>query len=98
MSVCWVTVSMTGIQKRPDRCVEYCRSSGFYDAPGKEDPAYLESYLESAYNHNSSFDNGLFILDAQGRGLADYPAGAIFGERIFRFGNIFKRPGMKNDR
>jgi diguanylate cyclase (GGDEF)-like protein len=52
---------------------------------------YLESYLESAYTHNSSFDNGLFILDGQGRGLADYPAGTDFRGKDFSFREYFQK-------
>ena len=51
----------------------------------------LESYLQSAYNHNSNFDNGFFILDAQGRGLADYPAGADFRGKDFSFREYFQK-------
>jgi thymidylate synthase len=47
--------------------------------------------LQSAYNHNSNFDNGYFILDAQGRGLADYPVGADFRGQDFSFREYFQK-------
>jgi len=51
----------------------------------------LESYLQSAYNHNSNFDNGFFILDPQGRGLADYPARTDFLGQDFSFREYFQK-------
>ena len=57
----------------------------------KKNIDYLESYLQSAYTHNSSFDNGLFILDAQGLGLADYPAGVDFRGKDFSFREYFQK-------
>jgi diguanylate cyclase (GGDEF)-like protein len=51
----------------------------------------LESYLQGAFNFNSDFDNGYFILDAQGRGLADYPAGADFLGQDFSFRDYFQK-------
>jgi diguanylate cyclase (GGDEF)-like protein len=51
----------------------------------------LESYLHSALNFNSDFDNGYFILDGQGRGLADYPAGADFRGQDFSFREYFQK-------
>jgi len=51
----------------------------------------LESYLQSALNFNSDFDNGYFILDAQGRGLADYPVGSDFRGKDFSFREYFQK-------
>jgi diguanylate cyclase (GGDEF)-like protein len=51
----------------------------------------LESYLQSALNFNSGFDNGYFILDAQGRGLADYPVGSDFRGKDFSFREYFQK-------
>ncbi len=51
----------------------------------------LESYLESASYHNSNFDNGFFILNAQGQGLADYPIGMDFLGKDFSFREYFQK-------
>jgi diguanylate cyclase (GGDEF)-like protein len=51
----------------------------------------LESYLQSASHFNSDFDNGYFILDAQGRGLADYPVGEDFRGQDFSFREYFQK-------
>ena len=51
----------------------------------------LESYVQSAFSHNSNFDNGFFILDAQGRGLVDYPAGTDFRGQDFSFREYFQK-------
>jgi diguanylate cyclase (GGDEF)-like protein len=51
----------------------------------------LESYLQSAFYFNSDFDNGFFILDAQGQGLVDYPAGTDFLGKNFSFREYFQK-------
>ncbi|MCU0580633.1 MAG: hypothetical protein MUF69_14000, partial [Desulfobacterota bacterium] len=41
----------------------------------------LEEHLRSAFIDNAMFDSGFFILDREGRGLADYPVSENFRGR-----------------
>lgn len=51
----------------------------------------LEEALRTAFLHNAVFDNGFFVLDRQGRGLADYPVSENFRGRDFSFREYFQK-------
>jgi diguanylate cyclase (GGDEF)-like protein len=50
----------------------------------------LEETLRTAFIHNAMFDNGFFVLDHQGRGVADYPVSENFRGRDFSFREYFQ--------
>ncbi len=50
----------------------------------------IQTYLQSAFFANSRFDNGFFILDAQGVLVVDYPVSDIRGINL-SFREYFKR-------
>lgn len=50
----------------------------------------IETYLHAAFSANSRFDNGFFILDAQGVLVVDYPVSEIKGINL-AFREYFKK-------
>ena len=60
-------------------------------APDPDRLRRLEEFLRRATLYNSMFDNGFFILDREGRGLADYPVSENFKGLDFSFRAYFQQ-------
>ena len=61
------------------------------EALRKRDLPKIEMFFQAALSANSFFDNGIFILDADGKGIVDYPITHHFKGMNYSFREYFQR-------